>query len=185
SNFVQKAGLEQTGYIKKIDTLELFNELEHIWTSLGKQPTTTDMKKGISKYSLDTFTRRFGGWRNTLKAFIDYINDENEEYHEEETEKEENQVDFLPRNNEQTNEDDIKIKIKRTPRNINLRLRFKVLARDNFTCCYCGASPAKDPNVELHVDHILPWSEGGETIIENLQTSCSNCNLGKGNMKHT
>ena len=64
----------------------------------------------------------------------------------------------------------------------NLRLRFIVLKRDNFKCCACGASPAKDHSVNLHVDHILPWSKGGETIIENLQTLCQNCNLGKSDL---
>ena len=69
-----------------------------------------------------------------------------------------------------------------TSRNINARLRFKVLSRDNFKCCACGASPAKDPSVELHVDHIIPWSKGGETELENLQTLCSKCNLGKSDL---
>jgi 5-methylcytosine-specific restriction endonuclease McrA len=32
------------------------------------------------------------------------------------------------------------------------------------------------------VDHIVPWSKGGETILENLRTLCSKCNLGKGNV---
>jgi len=62
-------------------------------------------------------------------------------------------------------------------------MRFKILKRDNFKCCACGSSPAKDPSVELHVDHIIPWSKGGETIIDNLQTLCSKCNLGKGDME--
>ena len=74
-------------------------------------------------------------------------------------------------------------KQRRTSRNINVRLRFRVLQRDNFKCCACGASPAKDVSVELHVDHILPWSKGGETVFENLQTLCSKCNLGKSDMK--
>ena len=72
--------------------------------------------------------------------------------------------------------------IHRTSRNINTRLRFKVMKRDNFKCCACGASPAKDPTIELHVDHIIPWSKGGETEIDNLQTLCSKCNLGKSNL---
>ncbi len=59
------------------------------------------------------------------------------------------------------------------------KLRYKVLKRDNFKCCACGASPAKDPSVELHIDHIVPWSKGGETTFENLQTLCSRCNIGK------
>lgn len=69
-----------------------------------------------------------------------------------------------------------------TTRSISQRLRYKVLSRDNFKCCACGASPAKDPSVELHVDHIVPWSKGGETTIDNLQTLCSKCNLGKSNL---
>lgn len=64
-------------------------------------------------------------------------------------------------------------------RNVNLRLRFRVMQRDNFKCCICGASPAKDPSVVLHVDHIIPWSKGGKTELDNLQTLCSNCNYGK------
>ena len=66
-------------------------------------------------------------------------------------------------------------------RKIPDKLRYQVLKRDNFKCCACGASPAKDPSVELHIDHILPFSKGGETTLENLQTLCSKCNLGKSN----
>lgn len=185
SSFVEKAGLEQTGFIKKIDDVELFNEIERIWTSLGRQPTTTDMKKGISKYSLDSFSRRFGGWRNALTAFINYIknddtieikNVDNSEKQEEKGELNTSEERKIPKNKD--------INVKRTPRNINLKLRFKVLLRDNFKCCYCGASPAKNPNVILHVDHIMPWSKGGETVLENLQAACSNCNLGKNNLVH-
>ncbi len=183
SNFVDKAGLEQTGFIKRIDNEELFNEIERIWTALGKQPTTTDMKKGISKYSLDSFTRRFGGWRNALSAFIEYINgDDNYNPEEIENPEPEEKTSVSVENNSSKAK---KFKPKRTPRNINLKLRFKVLLRDNFKCCYCGASPAKNPNIVLHVDHILPWSKGGETVLENLQTACSTCNLGKNNMVHT
>ena len=64
---------------------------------------------------------------------------------------------------------------------ISDKLRYHVLKRDNFKCCACGASPAKDPSVELHIDHKIPWSKGGETVIDNLQTLCSRCNLGKSN----
>ena len=69
----------------------------------------------------------------------------------------------------------------RTQRAPSIRLRFDILKRDNFKCCACGASPSKDPSVELHVDHIIPWSKGGETTQENLQTLCSKCNGGKSN----
>lgn len=66
-----------------------------------------------------------------------------------------------------------------TTRVLSDKLRYQVLKRDNFKCRLCGASPAKDASVELHVDHIVPWSKGGESTVENLQTLCSRCNLGK------
>lgn len=67
-------------------------------------------------------------------------------------------------------------------REIPDKLRYKVLKRDNFKCCACGASPAKNPSVELHIDHIIPFSKGGETVIENLQCLCSKCNIGKSDL---
>jgi 5-methylcytosine-specific restriction endonuclease McrA len=60
-----------------------------------------------------------------------------------------------------------------------------VLRRDNFSCQACGASPAKTPGVILHVDHIRPWSEGGETVFENLHTLCEPCNIGRSNLPLT
>lgn len=64
-------------------------------------------------------------------------------------------------------------------RRVPARLRWEVLSRDNFTCRYCGRSQARYPGLELHVDHVVPWSKGGETTIENLVTACQDCNLGK------
>lgn len=60
---------------------------------------------------------------------------------------------------------------------LNPKVRFEVLARDGFTCCYCGAAA---PSVRLHVDHVIPVSQGGTDAIDNLATSCEQCNLGKG-----
>jgi hypothetical protein len=178
SNFITCAGLTQTAYIAKISDQELFDEIERLWISLGKQPTTTEMKKGISKYSLDTFMRRFGGWRNALSAFLEYVNSSGDELPKAES------MDNLPL--QAVEEKDLadsssKVFLKRTSRNINLKMRFTVLQRDNFSCRACGASPAKNSEVELHIDHILPWSKGGETELKNLQTLCSKCNLGKSN----
>ena len=59
-------------------------------------------------------------------------------------------------------------------------LRFRVLARDSFTCQYCGASPRKDIAVTLQVDHVKPRSKGGSWKEENLTTACVDCNVGKG-----
>lgn len=71
----------------------------------------------------------------------------------------------------------------KTSRDINLRLRFLVMKRDNFKCCVCGRSPATAQGLELQVDHIKPWTKGGETTLENLQTLCRDCNLGKSDLE--
>lgn len=59
-------------------------------------------------------------------------------------------------------------------------LRYDIMARDGFRCVRCGASPS-DGVTKLHVDHIVPVSKGGLSEMDNLQTLCSKCNLGKGN----
>lgn len=59
-----------------------------------------------------------------------------------------------------------------------------VLARDNWTCCSCRRS-SKEEGIILEVDHILPRSKGGGDAIENLQTLCKKCNIGKSNKDAT
>lgn len=54
--------------------------------------------------------------------------------------------------------------------------RFEVFKRDGFTCQYCGR---KAPDVVLEVDHIVPQCEDGSDGLENLVTSCWDCNRGK------
>lgn len=91
-------------------------------------------------------------------------------------------LEALKPNNQSINiEKDNSHKTKREP---GMRLRFEVLKRDNFKCCACGASPAKDPSVNLHIDHVIPWSKGGETVLDNLQTLCSTCNMGKSDLTY-
>jgi len=169
-NALQLAGLK-IGLNRNFTDEDLFQEIERIWRTLGRQPTSTDIKDGISKYSLNSYSRRFGGWRSALQAFVDYINADDDDKIAD-TSTEVDSVIEQPQN----------IPKHTTKRDVNLRLRFRVLSRDNFKCCACGASPAKKSSVKLHVDHIHPWSKGGETVIENLQTLCQDCNLGKSNL---
>ena len=60
------------------------------------------------------------------------------------------------------------------------KLRTSIKERDNFTCCQCGNSIYKEPNLLLEIDHIIPISKGGLTIKDNLQTLCWKCNRSKG-----
>lgn len=56
--------------------------------------------------------------------------------------------------------------------------RFNVFLRDRFVCQYCGNRFAP---VDLTFDHVVPRSRGGRTLWTNVVTSCSDCNLAKGN----
>ena len=60
------------------------------------------------------------------------------------------------------------------------KLRLYIKQRDNYTCCQCGNSIHKEPNLLLEVDHIVPIARGGLTVENNLQTLCWKCNRRKG-----
>ena len=59
-------------------------------------------------------------------------------------------------------------------------LRHEVFKRDNYTCQECGAT--KEDGAKLHIDHIIPVSQGGTDELDNLQTLCDKCNLNKSNL---
>jgi 5-methylcytosine-specific restriction endonuclease McrA len=161
---LELAGLKPSRSELNISNDNLFKNIENLWICVGRQPKYNEINKPLSKYSAGTYEKRFGSWLKALKIFVDYI--------ESNDNKSENIV------IEDNNHNEIKHK---TKREISDRLRFKILMRDGFTCKKCGRSPMKDLKVELHIDHILPWSKGGETIPENLETKCEKCNLGTGN----
>jgi hypothetical protein len=160
---LEKAGLEKTRNLNIPDE-ELFENIEAVWLRLGRQPRYQEMTKPLSKFSAGTYEKRYGTWRQALERFAKFINSEKIE-------------------TEKTLETKTKVASNhKTKRDINWRLRHLIMKRDNFKCVACGRSPATDPKVILHVDHILAWSKGGETIYENLQTLCSVCNIGKSNL---
>jgi 5-methylcytosine-specific restriction endonuclease McrA len=66
----------------------------------------------------------------------------------------------------------------RVPRDVHRRkiTRKAVLARDSWTCQYCGKR-----RHGLTVDHVVPRSRGGESVWENIVASCAACNRRKGN----
>lgn len=59
---------------------------------------------------------------------------------------------------------------------MNNTTRWTVLNRDDFTCQYCGRSA---PHVVLQVDHVVAKAMGGHDGMDNLITSCWQCNQGK------
>lgn len=58
------------------------------------------------------------------------------------------------------------------------RARYAIFLRDDFRCVYCGMSSIED-GVKLVLDHIMPYSAGGDNTIYNLATACFTCNTTK------
>src|ERR1043166_3491385 len=55
--------------------------------------------------------------------------------------------------------------------------RRNIYARDSNRCQYCGK---KMPTTELSLDHVIPRSQGGKSIWENIVCCCVKCNVKKG-----
>jgi hypothetical protein len=157
NNSLEKAGLKVSREMF-IPNEILFENLERVWRTIGRQPTYTEMRKPLSDYSVSVYERRFGGW---TKACIKFIK------------LKEGDLEFekVVREN----------KPLLNKRYISEKKRLKVLKRDNYKCQKCGRSPATHRELFLHIDHIKPFTKGGDNSVENLQTLCNKCNLGKNN----
>ena len=155
------AGLT-TSHENNIPDERLYENILILWQHYGRQPRRTELSSPPSTISQGPYNRRFGGWTASLHAFVTFANSSDI--------------------NSPASSASASLQNRRTTgRAPSLRLRWKVLQRDRFTCCGCGRSPATSVSVELCVDHIVAWSNGGETTFENLQALCSDCNLGKSN----
>lgn len=152
---------------------ELFIEMERIWKLCKQRPSRTEWESSNPKISYQCYKQRFGGWVNACNRFIEYKMGKG-------VLSEDVIVSEPNIKTEDTLDNKKKYKNLNT-RNIPLSVRLKVLNRDNFSCVYCGKSPATDLGTELQIDHIKPFSKGGKSVLENLQTLCRECNLGKGN----
>ena len=152
---LQKAGLGIVREYKLSDEV-LSENLEKVWRKLNRQPFYGEMKNPISEYTPKPYVSRWGGWMKACEAFIKY-------------KKKDPEFEKLlrPQSTVRT-------------RALNEKTRLLVLKRDNYKCQKCGRSPATHREIYLHVDHKKPFSKGGSNNIENLQTLCSKCNLGKG-----
>ena len=165
-NFCEKAGLRPV-YNRTDDKNELFENLDNVWKKLDRQPRSKEMKHPLSAISNSRYLREFGNWYATCLHFLAWKSGLSAKEIEQESKEPIIVEDETDKN--------------KTPRAISLSLRYEVLKRDNFKCVKCGRSPATEVGVELHIDHKVPYSKDGKTELSNLQTTCSDCNLGKGN----
>lgn len=169
-DILAEVGLDPVPLGRRYSDEECFENILALWMHYGRQPSFGELKQRPSFVGPKAYIRRWGGWRAALSAFVKRVN-ASPELQTQSTEGEQ-----VP----PTKESDPTADAEPVSRSINLALRYRILVRDKFRCVLCGASPAKDLGVELHIDHIHPWSRGGKNIEGNLRTLCSKCNLGKG-----
>lgn len=143
------------GYI--LTDKQLLDNLEILWRKLGRQPFYSEMKTPFSLFTPKPYTTRWGSWRKACEALVL---------------SKEGDIEFVR---------EAKATSVARSRTISEKLRLQVLKRDNYKCVKCGRSPATHMGIFLHVDHIKPFSKGGSNLLDNLQTLCQKCNLGKNN----
>jgi hypothetical protein len=164
---------------------DYFAEIQRAWEILGRQPKSREMKQCGSKMSHQAFQVRFGSWMRAIHAFcedrgtIDGRSESPTQVGSRETGSDPRPPSSVVHERREIGGTGVRLIQKTTPRAPSLKLRFKVFQRDRFTCRACGRSPATEIGVVLHVDHVIPYSGSGETTLDNMQTLCEPCNLGK------
>jgi hypothetical protein len=167
------AGLQLSKYGKRgITDEELPRNIKSLWICLGRQPRYDEAKAPNPQFSTRPYEDRFGSWPKALRASVVWGNSDSPDELEQAEATERGTADPAVRRASSK---------RRTRRGISERQGYRILVRDGSRCKACGASPPEKRGIELRVDHILPWSRGGETTDDNLETKCKRCNLGKGN----
>jgi hypothetical protein len=158
--------------VRQFTDQQCFENIAEVWTHYGRSPTYREMFETPSRIQAKTYVTRWGTWRQTLKAFVDWANADDQPQGSEEPEPTVSVVQEPTRRASRTEAD---------CREVRPGLRFKVFTRDRYRCVACGRGPSTHPSIkELHADHIRAVANGGKTTLENLQTLCPECNLGKG-----
>lgn len=163
--FCAQAGLAPR-YQRTVSHQILFENLERVWQQLGRQPRAKEMKQPLSYISISRYQKAFNEpWYRLCLQFLSWKSGAP-------VSEIEREAAAAPSSTQ---------KPRGSRREVTLSLRYAILKRDRFRCVKCGASPATNPATQLHVDHVIAWANRGETILQNLQSLCSDCNLGKSN----
>ena len=157
--------LDATTSVVYYEDVDLLDNIKQVWLKKGSQPTRRDMDNKVwSSISSGAYLRHFGSWYKALDKFVEYINNDDD--------------DTVIDTDVSSIKGDFKHKTKREPSD---RLKVQVLMRDGNKCRICGV--VCDGGIhKMHFDHIIPWSKGGETTLDNLQVLCSVCNEALGDV---
>lgn len=117
------------------------------------------------------------GKKPRFKKLVDLLNRELVEINKKETSEE---LPLVTPNRNQGSDGGVKTKEMAEQKiRVMPAMRWQVFARDEWKCVACGRT-AHD-SIVLQVDHITPRSKGGKDLLDNYQTLCNECNLGKSN----
>ncbi len=166
-SLLAEVGLEQVPLGRRYSDEECFENLLALWLHHGRQPRHDELRKAPSTIGPKAYIGRWHGWRRALAAFVARANEPSAEISTAYAAPAPSANDAAPPQ-------------PAASRSISLSLRWKVLMRDNCRCVACGRPPARGDDVHLEVDHVIPWSRGGQNTESNLRVLCSSCNLGKG-----
>ncbi len=72
-----------------------------------------------------------------------------------------------------------KVLVRKSQRQIDNYLQWKIFQDDNYHCRYCGRT-----GIPLTVDHVRTWEDGGITSEINLLTACRQDNKDRGRMQY-
>lgn len=140
---------------RRLRVEDLIAEMERVWKKVGASPQKVDVRR-LSRHSPYAFEKRWGTVRRCCESIAAY------------------------RNGKLTRAQLIATALPdRAGAQVSQRTRWRVFRRDKLRCVACGASPATGTTRELHVDHIVPASQGGDNAMENLRTLCCDCNQGR------
>src|ERR1035438_8080786 len=72
------AGISQSNHAKRYSDEECFENLAAVWTHYGRVPQYLEMNQSPSVVGPKAYVVRWGTWRKSLKAFVDWANAESE-----------------------------------------------------------------------------------------------------------
>lgn len=166
---LRAAGLDSVSHGKRYTDEQCFENLLTVWMHLGRPPKYQEMGNAPSTVGGKAYVKRWRTWNRAIHAFIAYAESDSASPS---TEPPQPVTAASHVGASRLRPEDM--------REPSVGLRYRVLKRDRFRCVSCGRSPATDLGCELHVDHVHPFSKGGKTTLDNLRSSCAECNLGKG-----
>jgi 5-methylcytosine-specific restriction endonuclease McrA len=159
SEAMKQAGLKSSKNLKK-DLVEMVEIFKDAWEYYDAKPSGKQLDKYLKQisapYTYRVYCHTFGNIGRLVERII--------RHQQGKITDSELSKPYVPKNIRES---------------ISPKIRFEVLQRDGNQCVKCGASPTKDKETRLEVDHIIPVAKGGKNNMSNLQTLCQKCNLGK------